>query len=160
MAATFYAAAEESSCDAVLKLCDDVEPEFIARTALYARQRGHMKDMPALLCAVLSVKSPGLLAEVFDRVIDSPKMLRNFVQIMRSGVVGRKSLGSLPKRLIVQWLEARTDEQLFVGFGRQRSVAGRRGEDGSPEAGDRYAGSVVRLLDRPRTQCAMHCRSW
>lgn len=74
-----------------------------------------MKDLPALLCAVLSVKSPGLLAEIFDRVIDSPKMLRNFVQIMRSGVVGRKSLGTLPKRLILQWIESRTDEQLFTG---------------------------------------------
>ena len=55
------------------------------------------------------------MAEVFDRVIDSPKMLRNFVQIMRSGVVGRKSLGSLPKRLVQQWLESRSDEQLFIG---------------------------------------------
>jgi len=64
---------------------------------------------------VLSVRSPGLLAEIFDRVIDSPKMLRNFVQIMRSGVVGRKSLGTLPKRLILQWLENHTDEQLFSG---------------------------------------------
>lgn len=71
--------------------------------------------MPALLCAVLSVRSPGLLAEVFDRVIDSPKMLRNFVQIMRSGVAGRKSLGTLPKRLVVQWLESHGDDQLFVG---------------------------------------------
>lgn len=112
--ATFYATAEDQ-LDKVLKCCEGVEPEFIARTALYARQSGHMKDMPALLCAVLSVKSPGLLAEVFDRVIDSPKMLRNFVQIMRSGAVGRKSLGTLPKRLILQWLAARTDEQLFVG---------------------------------------------
>ena len=91
------------------------EPEFIARTALFARSKGYMKDMPALLCAVLSVRSPGLLAEIFDRVIDSPKMLRNFVQIMRSGVVGRKSLGTLPKRLILQWLENRTDAQLFSG---------------------------------------------
>ena len=88
---TFYASGEEQLGE-VLKLCQAVEPEFIARTALYARSQGHMKDMPALLLAVLSVKSPGLLAEVFDRVIDSPKMLRNFVQIMRSGVVGRKSL--------------------------------------------------------------------
>ncbi len=55
------------------------------------------------------------MAEVFDRVIDSPKMLRNFVQIMRSGVVGRKSFGSLPKRLVQQWLEMRSDEQLFTG---------------------------------------------
>lgn len=47
----------------VLKLTSQVSPEFITRTALYARQTGYMKDMPALLCAVLSVKSPGLLAE-------------------------------------------------------------------------------------------------
>lgn len=111
---TFYATGEEQ-LDRVLTLCNEIAPEFIARTALYARQRNQMKDMPALLCAILSVKSPGLMAEIFDRVIDSPKMLRNFVQIMRSGVTGRKSLGTLPKRLVCQWIEARTDEQLFVG---------------------------------------------
>jgi 60 kDa SS-A/Ro ribonucleoprotein len=111
---TFYAGAD-MQLTVVLQLCEKVEPEFIARTALFARERGFMKDLPALLCAVLSVKSPGLLAEVFDRVIDSPKMLRNFVQIMRSGVVGRRSLGTLPKRLVRQWLEARSDEQLFIG---------------------------------------------
>lgn len=114
LGSTFYVTADEQ-LDKVLEHCEQVDPEFIARLALYVRSKGHMKDMPALLCAVLSVKSPGLLAEVFDRVIDSPKMLRNFVQIMRSGVVGRKSLGSLPKRLILQWLESRTDTQLFVG---------------------------------------------
>ena len=111
---TFYANAEEQ-LGQVLALCSKVSPEFIARTALYVRQKGYMKDMPALLCAVLSVKSPGLMAEIFDRVIDNPKMLRNFVQMIRSGVVGRKSLGTLPKRLVCQWLESRSDEQLFTG---------------------------------------------
>lgn len=111
---TFYATAEDQLAT-VLKLANQVEPEFVAKVALYSRSKGYMKDMPALLCAVLSVRSPGLLAEVFDRVIDSPKMLRNFVQIMRSGQVGRKSLGTLPKRLVLNWLENRTDEQLFIG---------------------------------------------
>lgn len=111
---TFYAGADEQLAK-VLELCNGVDAEFIARTALYARERGFMKDLPALLCAILSMKSPGLMAEIFDRVIDSPKMLRNFVQIMRSGAVGRKSLGTLPKRLILQWLEGRSDEQLFNG---------------------------------------------
>lgn len=110
----FYATAE-AQLEKVLKLTEDVDPAFIARTALYARRDAFMKDLPALLVAVLSVKAPGLMAEVFDRVIDTPKMLRNFVQIMRSGAVGRKSLGTLPKRLIVQWIENRTDEQLFIG---------------------------------------------
>ncbi len=111
---TFYASAEDQ-LKTVIDLCATVEPEFIARTALYCRGKGHMKDLPALLCAVLSVRGPGLLAEVFDRVIDSPKMLRNFVQIMRSGAVGRKSLGTLPKRLVLNWIENRPDAALFAG---------------------------------------------
>ena len=100
---TFYASAQDQ-LEQVLALAHQVEPEFLARTALYARKQGAMKDLPALLVAILSVRSPGLMAEVFDHVIDSPKMLRNFVQIMRSGVVGRKSLGSLPKRMVRQWI--------------------------------------------------------
>ena len=121
--ATFYATAEEQLTK-VLDLCREVEPEFIARAALFARRRGYMKDLPALLCAVLSVKSPGLLAEVFDRVLDDARMVRNFVQIVRSGVTGRKSLGTLPKRLIVQWLESRSDDQLFrASIGNDPSLA-------------------------------------
>ena len=111
---TYYASAQEQ-LGKVLQLCQKVEPEFIAKTAIYAREKGFMKDLPALLCAVLSVRSPERLETIFNRVIDSPKMLRNFVQIMRSGVVGRKSLGSMPKRLIHNWLAARSDVQLFVG---------------------------------------------
>ena len=114
MNSTFYASAEDQ-LETVLDLCGRVSPEYIARVALYCRREGSMKDLPAFLCAVLSVVSPGLMAEVFDRVIDSPKMLRNFVQIMRSGVVARKSLGSLPKRMVRQWLESRSDEAIFFG---------------------------------------------
>src|SRR5579871_1145705 len=47
-----------------------------------------------------------------ERIICT-KMLRNFVQIIRSGAVGRKSLGTRPKRLIQKYLENLTDEQLF-----------------------------------------------
>ena len=110
---TFYASAQ-MQLDTVLGLCQQCDPEFIARTALYARQQGYMKDMPALLCAVLSTQSPELLEAVFERVIDDAKMIRNFVQIIRSGVVGRKSLGSLPKRLVRNWIERQKIETLFT----------------------------------------------
>ncbi len=109
---TFYAGADEQLAK-VLELCAEVDAEFIAKTALFCRERGYMKDMPALLCAVLSVKDLRLLNAIFPRVIDNAKMLRNFVQIMRSGVVGRKSLGSAPKRLVREWLDARDPEALF-----------------------------------------------
>lgn len=109
---TFYATADDQLLK-VLELCADVDAEFIAKTAVFCRERGYRKDMPALLCAVLSIKDRDLLACVFPRAIDNAKMLRNFVQIMRSGAVGRKSLGSAPKRLVREWLDARDPATLF-----------------------------------------------
>src|SRR6478672_2599728 len=120
---TFYATADEQLAK-VLELCADLDAEFIAKTAVFCRERGFMKDMPALLCAVLSVKDRELLNTVFPRVIDNAKMLRNFVQIMRSGAVGRKSLGSAPKRLVRQWLDARDPVSLFkANVGQDPSLA-------------------------------------
>ncbi len=109
---TFYADAETQLAK-VIELSQQVDAVFIAQLALYARERGNMKDMPALLCAVLAVKDVSLLKAVFPRVMDNGKMLRNFVQMIRSGAVGRKSLGTAPKRLINEWLEARSDEAVF-----------------------------------------------
>jgi 60 kDa SS-A/Ro ribonucleoprotein len=109
---TFYASADEQLA-MVIEFCRRADAEFIARAAIYARERGRMKDMPALLCAILSMKDPALFKAVFPRVIDNGKMLRNFVQIVRSGVVGRKSLGTAPKRSISDWFDSRTDEDIF-----------------------------------------------
>ena len=111
--ATFYAQAETQLRD-VLTLADTVTPEFLARTAVYCRERGYMKDMPALLLTALSRREPALMDRVFDRVIDTPRMLRTFVQITRSGATGRKSLGSAPKRCVRRWLDQRTDAALFA----------------------------------------------
>ena len=58
---TFHADAE-AQLDAVLALAAQVEPEFVAKTAVHARQAGHMKDMPALLAATLAVRDVALLA--------------------------------------------------------------------------------------------------
>src|SRR5581483_1574032 len=78
-----------------------------------SRERGFMKDLPAFLTAALSVLDGKLFERVFPRVMDNGKMVRNFVQILRSGAVGRKSLGSRPKRLVQNWMGSRSDEQLF-----------------------------------------------
>ncbi|WP_193213265.1 vWA domain-containing protein [Luteolibacter marinus] len=120
---TFYASGE-AQLDRVLDLAQRVDPRFVAQTALYARRKGYMKDMPALLCAVLATRDLDLLAEIFPQVIDNGKMLRNFVQILRSGVTGRKSLGSAPKRLVRQWLERAGERQLLnASVGNDPSLA-------------------------------------
>ncbi|SCX74087.1 RNA-binding protein [Variovorax sp. EL159] len=109
---TFYAQAQDQ-LDAVMALAHEVDPLFVAKTAVYARRAGHMKDMPALLAATLAKRDVALLAQVFGRVIDNGKMLRNFVQMLRSGAVGRKSLGTRPKKLVQQWLLEATEAQLL-----------------------------------------------
>lgn len=120
---TYYATAREE-LNTVLVLASHVDSEFIAKAAIYSRERGAMKDMPALLCAWLSVAAPELLPAVFDRVIDNGRMLRNFVQIMRSGVVGRKSLGTRPKALVRKWLASRSDNAIFrASVGNSPSLA-------------------------------------
>lgn len=110
---TFYASAE-AQLARVLELCKAVEPAFIAKTAVYCRERGYMKDMPALLMAVLAGQGAAECAQAFPRVINNGKMLRNFVQIMRSGVVGRKSLGSRPKKLVQAWLNSASEQLLLA----------------------------------------------
>ena len=56
---TFYADAGEQ-LDEVLELANEVDADFVAKTAVFAREKGFMKDMPALLVAVLSVKDKEL----------------------------------------------------------------------------------------------------
>jgi len=120
---TFYSDAA-MQLNQVLALCEAVAPEYIAKTALYARKTAHMKDMPALLLAHLAARDGDLLEKVFDRVIDNGRMLRNFVQIVRSGVVGRKSLGTRPKRLVQRWLEnASIDTVMGAAIGEKPSLA-------------------------------------
>lgn len=120
---TFYTEAETQLAK-VLELTKGLEPEFIAKTAIFSRERGFMKDMPALLTAVLAARRYEGLSKVFPRVIDNGKMLRNFVQIVRSGTTGRRSFGTAPKRLLRQWFASRSAEDIFrQSLGNNPSIA-------------------------------------
>lgn len=119
----FYQSAQ-SELTKVVDLADKVEPEFLAQTAIYARQSGYMKDMPAVLLAVLARRDPALFRAVFNRVITHGKMLRTFVQIVRSGQTGRKSLGSAPKAMVQTWLNTASDRALLnANIGNDPSLA-------------------------------------
>lgn len=112
---TFYVKAKDQ-LDTVLDLAEKCEPHFIAQLAVYSRKHGFMKDMPALLCAHLTTREEDgakALRMAFPQAIDNGAMLRNFIQIMRSGTVGRKSLGYGPKKLCKSWLESNHPTRLF-----------------------------------------------
>jgi 60 kDa SS-A/Ro ribonucleoprotein len=120
-----YYTKDEDQLKLTLELAEKVDSEFLAKVAIYAREQGYMKDMPALLTAVLFGRTKDIRAEdernptrlafkaAFGRCIDNGKMLKNFVQIVRSGVVGRKSIGATAlKKLIQKWFDGHTDDQL------------------------------------------------
>lgn len=112
MKETFYASGQAQLND-VLATAKDLDDLFLAQLAIYGRERGMMKDMPALLTAILAARGSALLPVVFARVINNGRMLRNFVQILRSGVTGRRSLGTRPKKLVQRWLQNASEERLL-----------------------------------------------
>ncbi len=120
---TFYAEGEDQ-LGKILSLAAQIEPLFLAKTAVYAAEAGRMKDMPAVLLALLSTLPGDGFAKAFPRIVRNGKMLRTFVQVMRSGAVGRKSLGTRPKALVKAWLENASDLEIMrAAVGNDPSLA-------------------------------------
>ncbi len=108
----------------ILDVAEAVDPRYLAQAAIYARKAGHMKDMPAVLLAILARRDPVLFRAAFGRVVDNGKMLRTFVQVIRSGQTGRKSLGSAPKAMVQNWLNSASDRAMLqANIGNDPSLA-------------------------------------
>lgn len=105
---------EQTQLDEVTAIAGRLPGDFLAKVAIYAREKGAMKDMPALLLAVLAGRGDITnLKLAFARCMDNGRMVRNFVQMVRSGKFGRSSLGSAPKKLVQNWLNERDSRKLF-----------------------------------------------
>jgi len=108
-----YYSSEADQVNKTMELVSTCDPNFVAQVAFhaYAERR---KDFPVFLCAWLSgQKVPLLFKRVFREIMHNATMIRKFVQIIRSGVVGRKSLGTLPKREVGRWLNERYSDTLL-----------------------------------------------
>jgi 60 kDa SS-A/Ro ribonucleoprotein len=120
---TFYGSGVDQ-LEGIRVAADQCSPEFVAKAAIYARQKGGMKDMPAALMAMLSKADTRLFDIAFERVIDNGKQIRNLVQMIRCGAFGRKSLSGAPKRLIRKWIKTRSSKALFrASVGNDPSIA-------------------------------------
>ncbi len=103
------------------ELLPKIDPVYLAKLAVYGRREAFMKDMPSCIVAYLfSLKNSKnctsytyIVESIFPKVIDNGRMLRNFVQYIRSGIFGRKSFGTLGKRLINKYLMNRPDNLLL-----------------------------------------------
>jgi 60 kDa SS-A/Ro ribonucleoprotein len=125
----FYSTAE-TQLDEVLKLIDEVDDnQYLAKLALYARDKAFMKDMPAALLVALSVRDTELMHRVFDRVVDNGRVLRTVFQMIRSGQFknkaghGRVGLSSSVQRAFQRWLNtASVGKLLSASIGNDPSL--------------------------------------
>ena len=115
---TYYAHGEDQLAtllDLIHKVDDNL---FLAKLAVYSRERAFMKDMPAALLLVLSRRDSTLFHRVFDRVVDSGRVLRTLFQMIRSGKFGRRGLSATLQRAFQRWLN-----QAVPGVWKRRAKA-------------------------------------
>ncbi len=125
----FYATAP-NQLDELRKLIDQVDDnQYLAKLALYAREKAFMKDMPAALLVALSVRDTELMHRVFDRVVDNGRVLRTVFQMIRSGQFKSKSgtvrtgLSSSVQRAFQRWLNnASVGKLLSASIGNDPSL--------------------------------------
>lgn len=120
---TFYARSE-AQLATLLALVNQVDDNvYLAKLAIYSRERAFMKDMPAALLLALSKRDRELFHRVFDRVVDNGRVLRTLLQMIRSGQFGRKSLSYSLQRAFQHWLnEASVGRLLAASIGRDPSL--------------------------------------
>ena len=119
----FYAQADDQLAT-LLNLVNQVDDNvFLAKLAVYSRERAFMKDMPAALLLVLSKRDRDLFRKVFGRVVDNGRVLRTLFQMVRSGQFGRKSLSYALQRAFQRWLnEASVRGLLAASIGNDPSL--------------------------------------
>jgi len=110
---TFYANAENQldTLKSLIALVND--NVFLAKLAVYSRERAYLKDMPAALAATLAGRDTALFHKVFDRVVDNGRVLRTLFQMIRSGQFGKRSLSSSLQRAFQRWLNSASPEKLL-----------------------------------------------
>ncbi len=114
----------ESQLEALRMLIDQVDDNvYLAKLAVYARERAYMKDMPAALLVALSKRDTRLMHQVFERIVDNGRVLRTVFQLIRSGQFGRNSLSSSLQRAFQRWLnEASVAKLLSASIGNDPSL--------------------------------------
>ncbi len=119
-----YYSNASSQLDELKAAVDQVDDNvFLAKLAVYARERAYMKEMPAALLVMLSKRDTELMHRVFARVVDNGRIMRTMFQMIRSGQFGRTSLSSSLQRAFQRWLnEASVGQLLSASIGGQPSL--------------------------------------
>jgi 60 kDa SS-A/Ro ribonucleoprotein len=108
----FYAEADDQLETLRALIAQVNDNQFLAKLALYSRERAYMKDMPVALLLSMATRDTVLMHQVFDRIVDNGRTLRTLFQMIRSGQFGRKSLSGSLQRAFNRWLNTASVEKL------------------------------------------------
>lgn len=85
-------------------------PEFATKCAIYGNNVNSLKLVPTIWLVYLStLEDKTLFKKAFPKIIRTPKMLHDFMEICRKGGI-REGLGRGTKKVINDWLEDRLNE--------------------------------------------------
>jgi len=128
--ANAYYSSGQTQLDETLALIECVDDNaFLAKLAIYAREKAQMKDMPAALLVALSCRDTVLMHRIFDRVVDNGRLLRTVFQMIRSGSFkdasgkARTGLSASLQRAFQRWLNnASVSKLLSASIGKNPSL--------------------------------------
>ena len=110
---TYYATGEEHLDELKSTINSIGDNNFLAKCAIYSRETAGMKDMPAYMLNVIYDRDRALFAKIFNRVIDSGRMLRTFVQVARSPYFKRNISARAMRRVFQEWFDKNSSGWLF-----------------------------------------------
>lgn len=96
----------------------ELDPEFMAKALVFARNQGYMRLQPIYGLVVLSKVDPQLFARIFARVIRIPSDLADFLTILES--IGRGQGGRAVKRQVALFLNQTSEYWALKYNGRGR----------------------------------------
>ncbi|WP_240420468.1 TROVE domain-containing protein [Paenibacillus periandrae] len=104
MSNTFYADQNELFSDAeqLHQEMAKINPNFMAKAIIFARNEGYMRLQPLFGLAILSIYRPDLFAKIFLLVVRIPSDLSNFLMILKG--MGRGEGGRAVKRQVNRFL--------------------------------------------------------
>lgn len=91
------------------------DPEFMAKSLVYARNKGYMRSNPIYGLSVLSPCHPPFFEKIFDKIILTPNDLRDFMVFIKS--FGRGQGGRRIKRIAGNWLGSKLNEYWLIKYG-------------------------------------------
>lgn len=113
---TFYASEQDNQKEAVDLIVLGVSkyPDFMAKAAVYARNKGFMRSLPIMALAYLMAAS-NRFDDYLDRIVLTPNDLRDFMVVfgsLRKGQGGRHF-----KRVVGEWLSTKLTPYWIIKYG-------------------------------------------